>query len=151
MLLFTPKSTSTVISGWTCSMHRPWVPSAECPVWCSNWNICLIISLLISERGECNQMGPIWHATSILLWWHDIKGKTISIPVFQEVRTKNYVSFSVFSRMMVVCHFKFCMNSSFYFVPYFLKQIWEIEDREANTREIEASYPNKCYMTDRPL
>lgn len=150
LLLFTPKCTSTVTFGWTCSMHIPWVPSAECPVQCSNWNICLIKSLLISERGECNQMGPFWHATSILLRWHDIKGKTISIPVVQKVRTKNYLSFSVFSRVMVLYYFKFCINSSFHFVPYFLKQISKIEDRKANTGEIESSYPNKCYMTDKP-
>lgn len=142
---------STVIWGWSCSVHKPWVPSAEGPVQCSNWNICLIKSLLISERSECNQMGPIWHATSVLLRWHDIKGKIISIPAVQKVRTKNYVSFSVFSRMMVLYHFEFCVNSSFRFVPYFLKQIWKIEHREANPGEIEASYPNKCYVTDMPL
>lgn len=94
LLSFTPKCTSAVTCGWACSMHIPWVPSAESPVQCSNWNICLIKSLLISERGECNQMGPFWHATSILLRWHDIKGKTISIPVVQKVRTKKLSLFS---------------------------------------------------------
>lgn len=144
------KAPSTVICGRTCSMHKPWVPPAEWPVKCSNWNICLIKSLLISERGECNQMGPIWHATSVLLRWHDIKGKIISIPAVQKVRRKYYVSFSVFSRMMY-CITSNSAWSSFHFVPYFLKQIWKIADREANTWEIEASYPNKCYVTDMPL